>query len=105
MTHENEIKKIYASTYRPSENTENLGDIFGYLAIEKLSKRTLRRTGIPEKDNIENQTILLVGSILNYIKPGQNALVYGPGFTTREDTPKKLSGNRIAGVRGNLSEK
>ena len=52
MTNENEIGKIYAFAFKPGENTGNLGDIFGYLAIEKLSKRTLRRTGIPEKDNI-----------------------------------------------------
>ena len=105
MTNENEIEKIYASTFRPGENAGNLGDIFGYLAIEKLSKRTLRLTGIPEKDNIDNHTILLVGSILNHIKPGQNALIYGPRFTTSEDNPKKLSGNRIAGVRGKPSKK
>ena len=32
-------------------------------------------------------------------------MIYGPGFTTSEDNPKKLSGNRIAGVRGKLSKK
>ena len=105
MTFENEIQKIYASTLRPKADTGNLGDIFGYLAIEKISKRTLKRTGIPDKEQIDHQTLLLVGSILNHIKPGQNALIYGPGFITSEDNPKKLRGNRIAGVRGKLSKK
>lgn len=41
MTNENEIGKIYAFAFKPGENTGNLGDIFGYLAIEKLGKRTL----------------------------------------------------------------
>lgn len=105
MTNENDIQKIYASTLKPDSNTGNLGDIFGYLAIERLSNQPITRSGIPQKDEINRQTLVLVGSILNHIRPNQNALIYGPGFITREDNPRKLKGNRIVGVRGKLSKK
>lgn len=105
MINTNNIKKLYASTLKPESNTGNLGDIFGYLAIEKLTKEPIRRCGIPQKDEINQQTLLLVGSILNHIRPNQNALIYGPGFITPEDNPKRLKGNRIIGVRGKLSKK
>ncbi|MGB1416953.1 MAG: polysaccharide pyruvyl transferase family protein, partial [Synechococcus sp.] len=105
MINTNNIKKLYASTLKPESNTGNLGDIFGYLAIEKLTKEPILRCGIPQKDEINQQTLLLVGSILNHIRPNQNALIYGPGFITPEDNPKRLKGNRIIGVRGKLSKK
>ncbi|WP_392349340.1 polysaccharide pyruvyl transferase family protein [Parasynechococcus sp.] len=105
MKHEMDIQKIYASTLKPQANTGNLGDIFGYLAIERLSKQSIRRTGIPNKNDIDHQTLVLVGSILNHIRPNQNAVIYGPGFITGEDNPKRLKGNRIVGVRGKLSKK
>ncbi|MGB1622976.1 MAG: polysaccharide pyruvyl transferase family protein [Synechococcus sp.] len=105
MINTNNIKKLYASTLKPESNTGNLGDIFGYLAIEKLTKERILRRRIPHKDEINQQTLLLVGSILNHIRPNQNALIYGPGFITPEDNPKRLKGNRIIGVRGKLSKK
>lgn len=105
MINTNNIKKLYASTLKPESNTGNLGDIFGYLAIEKLTKEPILRCGIPQKDEINQQTLLLVGSILNHIRPNQNALIYGPGFITPEDNPKRLKGNRIIGVRGKISKK
>ena len=99
------IRRVYASTLKPTANTGNLGDIFGYLLMEKLGQTTMERIGIPDKDSIDGQTVILVGSILNHIRPNQNALVYGPGFITSDDNPKRLKGNRIAGVRGKLSKK
>ena len=99
------IRRVYASTLKPTANTGNLGDIFGYLLVERLGKTTMERIGIPERDSIDGQTVILVGSILNHIRPNQNALVYGPGFITSDDNPNRLKGNRIAGVRGKLSKK
>ena len=99
------IRRVYASTLKPTANTGNLGDIFGYLLMEKLGLTTMERIGIPDKDSIDGQTLILVGSILNHIRPNQNALVYGPGFITSDDNPNRLKGNRIAGVRGKLSKK
>lgn len=105
MKNSSNIKRIYASTLKPQSNTGNLGDIFGYLLTEKLISREIQRTGIPDKANIDSQTILLVGSILNHIKPNKNALIYGPGFIKSDVDPTKLKGNRVAGVRGKLSKK
>ena len=90
------IRRVYASTLKPTANTGNLGDIFGYLLMEKLGQTTTERIGIPDKDSIDGQTVILVGSILNHIRPNQNALVYGPGFITSDDNPNRLKGNRIA---------
>ena len=105
MASDRSIKNLYASTRRPESNTGNLGDIFGYILAEKITQKSLNRKGIDDKKNIDGQTLLLVGSILNHIKPHQNALTYGPGFITSNDNPKNLKGNRIAGVRGKLSKK
>lgn len=97
---------VYASVIDKTSNTGNLGDMFGYILFESLTKSTKR---LAIGDKINDNFSAVVGSILQNIpalvnKYKKKCTVIGAGLIT----PVAIKKNKnilYLGVRGPLTQK
>ena len=95
---------VYASVRDPSAPRGNLGDRFAFHLVDAVAgPGEIRRLGVGQRRLIGPRTLLLVGSILEHVPGPRGCVVLGPGFIAPPRDARNLRGNRILGVRGELS--
>ncbi len=99
-----EYISVLASVVNPNQNNGNLGDLFGYKLMEHLCKPLnigVKRLGV--KDNIEDNTFSLVGSIChlcNQKAKNKKLIIIGCGIIKNDNTIWNNKNIEWKGVRG-----